>query len=273
MRKLFYRPLFLILALALIIGGCSDNSTNSDIDTEAMSESLKAQTTMMVNSLGYIIGYGFDYLNEGVGPYAKPADTSYFDFDDQTYWHTYYEDASITEPYVRTFSELDSIRFSAGDVHQEDPDETTNGLEFRLIGEELMQYAADSSIALEVRLSCDYSLGDVDTVTIDGRLSYAMEMVLSTLEMGYDYDCEFGDIIYVYETYNHHPVSGSLTLDIGLHSSGDPAQEIPAGDFSASMTLTFDEDGYSGDLTIEGDNYTWEVSWNTVANSPGYGLH
>ena len=271
MRKLYYCPLFLILAVTLIIGGCSDNSTNSNIDTEAMSESLKTQTTSLINTLGSLIGDGFDYLDEGVGPYAKTADTSYYDFDDQSFWWTFYGEMSVTEPYVWTITELDSIRFSAGDVHQETPNDSTNELEFRIIGEQITEYAADSTMGVDVYLSCDYSIGDVDTVNIDGSLIYDIEIVMGTLEISYDFDCQYEDIVYVYETYSH-PVDGSLTLDIGLHSSGDAAQNIPAGNFSASMTLTFDEDGYHGDMTIEGDNYTWDVSWNTVANSPGFGL-
>lgn len=267
---------FLTIAAAALIPfvACSDKSTNT-VDTETIAASLQTETTTLVNNMGYFINDGIDYVDYGVGSTAKPADTTYFAFDSETYWWTLYRQMNLGDPVVWTIEELDSVRFIDGDAYQEEPDDSTDGLQFRITGEEVMTYAVDSTMNLDYTFDCDYTNLQVDTVNVDGAMTYYLEIILGNFEYGYQFDCVYDDVDFYSDPYSYydHPTAGSMTITVYIYSTGDAAQSIPAGDYHATMHLTFTEEGYDGDMTVEGDNFTWAATWDDVQNSPVYGDH
>ncbi len=266
MRKVLLGFGMLSLGIMMVVSGCS-SSTDSELDTEAMSESMKAQTDMMVYNMGTFFDDGIDYMDQGAG-LAKPADTAYYVFDEQTYWWTYtYQYTLSSESMDWTINELDSIRFSAGSTYQMEPDSTTDGLEIRIIGDDLMTFAIDSTLGAEYDIDFVFENANTDTITVDGTFDYVIEMVMGDFEFDYDFDCGYSDIKIVEEEYSFYtyPIDGSMTIDATMTSSGDPSGEIPAGTWTISIALEFNPDGYSGSMTIEGDNFTWESDYGELS--------
>ena len=267
---------FLLIAVAATIPfvGCSDKSTNT-VDNETIAASLQTETTTLINNMGYFIDDGIDFANYGVGSVAKPADTTYFDYDSETYWWTLYRQMDYGDPVVWTIEELDSVRFLDGETYQDEPDDSTDGLQFRITGEEVMSYATDSTMTLDYTFGCDYASLQDDTVNVDGAMTYYLEVVLGNFEYGYQFDCEYDDVDFYSDPYSYddHPTSGTMTVTVYIYSTGDAAQSIPSGNYHATMNLTFTEDGYDGAMTVEGENFTWAATWDDVQNSPVYGGH
>ncbi len=266
MRKTLISSGMLILGIIIALSGCS-STTESTIDSEQLAESLQAQTDMMVYSMSGFMDDGIDYVNYGAG-YTKPADTSYFTFDNQTYWWTYTREWTLaSESMDWTIDELDSVRFRAGDTYQVSPDETTDGLEVRIIGEDLMSFTIDSTMGAQYDIDFDFDNADSDTVDVDGTFDYILEIVMGDFEFAYDFDCAYDEIRIVNDPteFSSYPVSGTMTLNVTISSNGDQASGIPEGTWTASVTLTFTDDGYSGTMTIEGDNYTWDSDWSDLS--------
>jgi len=274
MRSAF--KVFLLIAVAAMIPfvGCSDKSTNT-VDNETIAASLQTETTTLINNMGYFIDDGIDFANYGVGSIAKPADTTYFDYDSESYWWTLYRQVDLGDPVVWTIEELDSVRFLDGETYQEEPDDSTDGLQFRITGQEVMSYAVDSTMTLDYTFDSDFSDIQDDTVNIDGAMTYYLEFVLGDFEYGYQFDCEYDDVDFYSDPYSYddHPVSGTMTVTVYIYSTGDAAQSIPSGNYHATMNLTFTEAGYDGSMNVEGENFTWEATWDDVQNSPVYGGH
>jgi len=255
----------LILGVMLVLSGCS-SSTNNDIDTAELAESLQAQTDLMVYNMTGFMDDGVDYVNYGAG-YGKPADTSYFDFDAQTYWWTYTLEWTLSSENMDwTINELDSVRFSAGDTHQIVPDETTSGLELRIIGEDLMTFTADSTMGVEYDIDFEFANANTDTIDVEGLFDYLIEIVMGEFEFTYDFECTYDDIVLVNDPmeYSTYPIAGTVILDVTITSSGDDASGVPAGTWNATITLTFNDDGYTASMTLEGETFTWDSDWNTI---------
>lgn len=272
----FLLKVALIAAAAAIIFmiSCGDKSTGA-ADTDALADGLQTQTTTLVNNMGFFIGDGIGFIDDGVGSLAKPADTTYFTYDSDSYWWVYYREVGLTDPFVWNIAELDSIRFLDGAEYQETPNDSTDGLQFRITGNEEMIFASDSTMNLEYDFDCDYANAHSDTINADGEMAYDMDVIMGNLEYGYQFGCEYNDIVFYSDPYgfDDHPVSGTMAIEVAIHSNGDVAQSLPEGTFAATITLTFTSAGYEGQMTIEGDDYTWETTWDDVHASPVYGDH
>jgi hypothetical protein len=64
-----------------------------------------------------------------------------------------------------------------------------------------------------------------------------------------------------------------MSLGLDFSSTGDPANDIPAGEWSVDMILVFNSSGYHGEMTIEGDHFTWDATWDDISQAPVYGEH
>ena len=270
-----YKTKLVIIAmftvLLLLIVGCS-NSTNNDVNTENISESMKAQTETMIYTLSSFWDDGLIFLDYGAG-YTKPADTSYYTFDDQTFWWTYVRQIDLSSDNVDwMINELDSVRFNTDGVYQRQPDITTYGLEMRIIGDDLMAFNSDSTWGVDYDVSFDIANADEDTIDIEGNISYGLEVVMGTFEFEYDFDCSYDDIRILRHPYDfdNYPTSGTITITIHFTTTGDPVNDIPAGSWTISMTLTCSPTGYTGSVTIEGDMYTWNGDWDELSGSQGF---
>jgi hypothetical protein len=262
----------IVIISLLSFWGCGKKSTDNDIDTEALAEAVQAETAMMVNNLCYFFDDGLYYLNNGVGALPRPADTSYCTYDSATFWWTYILQLDTSDPWIMQINQLDSIRFTNGNTFQDQPDDSTDRMELRIVGDQYLQFHPDSVMTADYDIDCEYGSANTDTININGDFQYGMDLTMGSFEFIYSFVGSYDSIRYLNDIYNpdNYPISGRLDLTIDISSSGDPSQEIPAGNYDAVINLVFTGSGYHGEMTIEGDHYTWDETWGNIARSSFY---
>lgn len=266
MRKVLLSLAIFIIAAIMVLTACT-SSTDSTVDSDELAESLQAQTDLLIYNMGDFFDDGVDYIDDGAG-YARPADTSYYTFDQQTYWWTYTLEYTLTSESLNwTIDELDSVRFSADDSYQIIPDSTTDGLELHIIGEDVMTFSVDSVMGVQYDIDFEFANANTDTVDVNGTFDYLIEITMGDLEYDYDFGCTFEDIKITEQqsSYYAYPIDGTMTVDVTITSTGDADSGIPAGTWTASIQVEFNATGYNGSMTVEGENYTWETTWSDLS--------
>lgn len=271
MKKSLLLIIFALTASSFIVSGCGDDKSTNANDVIVV-ESLKEQATIMVNQLGDAFSEGFEYYNYGPGAgLGKPANTMSVIFDTLTCWWTSSIEGSLQGDSVTfEFSQLDSIHFTDEvDSCQMYPDSTTYYLQFRSNGNLFMSWTADSSFDFEHELSIDYEELNSDTVTINGAYQLYLLATEGSDSVIVDYNTDCSNVRFIdVSIYNDNmqPLSG--TVSVSLHMA-DSREDV---EVTVTISITFNETGYSGSMRYEGVTYTWDATWEEVqASAPGIG--
>lgn len=270
MKKLLTLLLLASFSLMLVLTGCSDDDATGLSDEEV--EALQQQTTLMVYGMNSSMVDGADYVNGGsaLTKLARPADTSYVTYDGTTGWWYYYFESTFTYDddtqgsISLSESVGDSVRmFDSNGDFQRSPTTDTDSLQLKSEGEMAISLTSDSeSYSLEVEFEADADFGGLasDTISIDGVYAYDIYWTEGNDDYTYEFDSEYDQVLLVntYDFSNSHPHSGTATVSMYIED------ETNNESFSASITVTFSSTGYHGEMTIDGNTYTWDVTWDEV---------
>jgi len=262
--KALLRLIILLASFSLLFLACSDddNSTNSNVDPDELAAAMEPLADNMVLAMNGMFDDGVEYFG-GMGSLTKPADTSYTNFDSTTYWWINYVDMTYVygDYYTMYMTGIDSIRFLAGSDYQEEPNEQTDFLQCRLYVNTEYEYAADSSLTFDISQSGDYEKVSDDTLIVDGAWDYDIDYAMPGDNFEYLFAGDYTDIgIAYYESDGSYlPYDGTMTMTIDITYAGD--------EFDADLTIEFTEGGYDATMTIEGETYTWSVTYNTVTKT------
>lgn len=272
--------------MAISMFGCSDKSSSPKTKTPGDANSQDFLTIKTTVSDELIPGM-LDGLNEGIGLLGfdggriqNTNDTSYYDFNDTTYWWRYVDQSEEEgEGYYYSNAEIDSFRFEEGSGYQLYPDSgTTTGLDTR------QHFDGESVTAVETtQTSADiiyhYTGLAGDVMTIAGSSDISFDMAIDSLTMSYAFGGDFSNVTIPIanldpDSSNNHPTSGGMQTSIH-YSSESSSPNYHSGSFDWTLTLTFSETGYHA--RVESGDYYWEWdgTWDETlaANSKFWPKH
>ncbi len=241
-----------LLVLSFVVGCSSEKSTQENQEGNTNDPEYQAAQTEAVTQVEYSIdnmASGMTYISGFVPPESSftTTDTSYYGYDDISGWWYFYANGDSANFSATT---ADSIRFTAGETHQENPDSTTDKMEFRLY---LNLYASDTSGSASMDYLNDWTYTglNTDTLQINGNGSYEWAMAVNDHNYYVNMSEQFDSIRWVIGSL--YPFAGVLSLSMTANYLDENyAGQITDWDF----TITFYEDHYHA--YASNGTYYWE---------------
>ena len=246
------------LMASLLIAGCSDNK-----------KSTKQLTQGDPNDAGYqgakgIVEGQIDYvlsgLTNGMGFFggfnprphtAGTADTSYFGYNPTSGWYYYYSDMSES---LYTYWWSDSARYSNNGTAQENPDSTTDKMEF-IFYYGLTAEDTTYNIEFEYQNDWDFTGLDTDTTEINGDGGYSYNYGYGGQHYGFDYTDSYAAVKAVVD--GAHPFAGAVEANM----TGDFVTEQGLAHATWSIKITFYEDYYHAYVSDGSSYWVWDTPW------------
>jgi hypothetical protein len=267
----------LLIALAMTVAismfGCGDDSNspktktpgdNNDQNFRAIQSQISEELLPgMLESLNS----GISLLDFDGGPIMKTNDTSYYDFNNDSYWWRYVDQAEEEgEGYYYNYAEIDSFRFEEGSQFQQYPDSgTTTGMDTRQHFDNVSYQTGDSNEThVDVLYHYTGLAGDIMTIAGTSDINYSFAM--DSLSLAYEFGGNFSNVTIPIanvdpDSNSNHPTGGGMGMTIHYESQSlNP--NYPDGTFDWSLNLTFSETGYHARVE-SGDNYwEWDGTWD-----------
>ncbi len=259
----------LIPLLAIVIAGCSENSSQSAGLTPGDPNDpnfLKAQETADDFSEQFI-----GSMNEGLnyvyfqGGMLRPADTSLITYDEESSWWILVVDR-LTDPAFTPFYMVDSVRFSADGEYQQYPDESTTTIDYKFWAEFHPEASEDTALDVFAHNDCSFDGFTGDTVVVNGSTDYSIEGTIGDVEVEFSLSGDAEDIEFLRANINGdgtHPVDGRLSLTLTMHTAGQIG-DFPAVDGTWTLVLSFDEEGYDARLESGQNYWQWSRTWDEI---------
>jgi hypothetical protein len=272
----------LLIALAMIVAismfGCGDDSSSPKSKTPGDNNDqtfLAVQSSIEEDLLPGML----ESLNEGIsllefdgGPILKANDTSYYDFNEQTYWWRYvdqYEQEG--EGYYYNYASIDSFRFEEGAGYGQYPDSgTTTGLDTRQHFDN-ESYSDSDTLESHVDVSYHYTGLAGNIMTIAGNSNINYEFGMDSLSYAYEFGGNFDNVTIPIanidpESDSNHPTGGGMGMSI-FYEMQSLNPNYPSGSYDWSLALTFSETGYHARVE-SGDNYwEWDGTWDETLSA------
>ncbi len=270
MKKLLMILLFASLSMMFVITGCSDDDGVASLSDEDI-EAIEGQATMVVYDMQESIISGLTYADPT--SLAKPADMSdstFEEYDAATGWlYHFYSHSTflgdIDGAYMSiSGEESDSVRIVSNvGQYMETPDETTDTLQLRGYYEFVIGMSDDTTtINMEMisGVNGDYSGLSGAIITVDGDYdnSTTMEDGESTLIFDTEGDYDQVQITSSSDYAGVYPHAGSMSSS--MHIEDSVSDDV----IDVNMIFTFSATGYHGEMTINGETFTWDATWDEV---------
>ncbi|MCP4632155.1 MAG: hypothetical protein GY855_04455 [candidate division Zixibacteria bacterium] len=267
LTKLILIAMIGILSLMLVTG-CSDDDSSTN-----------AVTAGDLSSPSYASGRGqadarlddmFTSLSRGMGNLggwnppplrAEPVDSSDSGYDSETgWWYNYnlyeYEDAIIWES--------DSVRFTTAGEFTEEPDSTTDKMEFKYYdGLTGTLYIPDSTFEDSIAIDLDgyfwnaWAFSDLqsDTLTINGYGGEDFDMTFDGEEYSETFTETYSNVKIFIENVYPHAGTISTTMNIYALYGGE------FGQLTFTLTVTFYDLYYHVYMTDGSYYWEWDEEW------------
>ena len=260
--------------------GCGDDSSSPKTKTpgDAHDQTFLAIQSSIEEDLlpGMLtsLNDGISLLDFSGGPIAKANDTSYYDFNHDSYWWRYIDIYNQDgEGYHYGYSQADSFRFAEGSQYQQFPDSgSTTSLESRQHLDSESYNPSDSS-ETHVGVLYHYTGLAGDTMTIAGSSDVSFGFATDSLNYDYAFGGNFDDVTIPIANIdpnsdNNHPTGGGLGMTINYEVQS-LYPNYPNGSYDWSLTMTFSETGYHARIE-SGDNYwEWDGTWDSALAAHG----
>lgn len=267
MKRIMVFPLVLIVALMIVLGGCSSSTEpQTKIPGDPDDPIALAAQKEIDKNIGCVLesfDNGISWLNfDGSWYLAKPADTLFLIMYDD-YWYEFHLDFTLDSS---SMVMVDSFRFEQGDSYQELLDSNTTAYEYRcrLDGEYI---DADTSMSIYSRDAYRFTGINTDEITANGTSIAEQEGSISQVEVSFRYSCELAGIVFLTQDINYegdnYPVSGTAVVAVEIYVSGQ-IDDIPAMNISWTLTVTFNENGYHARLESDENYWEWDETWGPV---------
>jgi len=260
MGKSFLTFILVLSAMAVLFLACGDDSsTESNRDTEFAAQIFEASAQLAVQ---YISGYledGVDIFDGGVYNVVDSTEDSTFVYDPNNHWWTYSYSSSVNQgAYSLIYVFRDTVRISANGNYQEEPDDSTDLIEYSAYHKVVYDYAEGIDDSVAYCMSGIYGGTAGDTLLLNGTFIYDQHYNAGSYEFDVQFDGGYSNfhLINEIEPGEYDVLSGDLDADLYLSLSGDTLTEEQLGEFDGNLYVTVYDTMYQAVFVIEGDSYT-----------------